>query len=181
MDRRQRIISDLAGAPARVEPETASALEATADALHAGVASYCACAYAPQSLSEFAEMNPRTTFDRVAEMLRIHTETVDWLDASTLALWCEATATILLSRSLRSTERALMLTHELAHERRRRAPHREVLYLTLALLLPRYLLEKIPTGRVVTGFGLQRVCPWPVPFELCEARAAALRRSEFDD
>ena len=129
------------------------------------------------NLTGLAESSPRTTFDRVAEMLRLSVRPVPWLDGDTLALWVELAATIFVSSALRYLERALMLAHELAHERRRQAPHREVLYLTICMLLPRSLLFEIPEGRPITGKSLQDACPWPVPLEICEARAALLRRA----
>lgn len=111
-------------------------------------------------------------------MLRVRVESVDWLDDDTLACWVELAATIYLARSLRAMERALMLAHELAHERRRKAPHREVLYLTFALLLPRSLAVLLPPGAPITGGALRRVCPWPVHLDLCDARAEMLRSAE---
>lgn len=37
--------------------------------------------------------------------------------------------------------------------------------------------KTIPDGRPVTGKALQEVCPWPVPIDVCEARAELLRRA----
>lgn len=36
----------------------------------------------------------------------------------------------------------------------------------------------LPPGRVITGGALQRVCPWPVPIKVCDARAVMLQRAE---
>lgn len=180
-DRRKQIIDELVLVPERLpEHDTAERIEQLGESIHSAVLEFqpSLASAPPANVTGLIDVNPRTTFDRIAEMLCIRVDTVDWLDPSTLALWVEFAATILLSRALRSLERALMLAHELAHERFRRAPHREVLYLTLALLLPRSLLALLPPGRVVTGMALQRVCPWPVPIELCEARAAMFRRAE---
>lgn len=181
-DRIAQIVRELTLVQARgVDPDTANAIERAAIELHVALLGFQSfAAEAPANLTGLAETNPRTTFDRIAEMLRVKVESVDWLDGEdgTLACWVELAATIYLARSLRALERALMLAHELAHERRRKAPHREVLYLTLALLLPRSLVALLPPGRVITGGALQRVCPWPVPIDVCEARAAMLERAE---
>lgn len=173
-----RITAELLRVPARLpDPDTAEAIERAAEEIHAGVRAYAPQLQAPANLTGFAEMNPRTTFDRIAEMFCVRVRTVPWLDDDTLALWVELAATILVAITLRYIERALMLAHELSHERRRNAPHREVLYLTICMLLPRSLLDEIPDGRPVTGKALQEVCPWPVPIEVCEARAELLRRA----
>jgi hypothetical protein len=181
-DRIAQIVRELTLVPERaIDPDTAEAIERAAIELHAAVMNFAPITLeAPANLTGLADTNPRTTFDRIAEMLRITVESVDWLDDGddTLACWVEVAATIYLARSLRALERALMLAHELAHERRRRAPHREVLYLTLALLLPRSLVALLPPGRMIAGASLQRVCPWPAPIDLCNARAVMLRRQE---
>lgn len=178
--RMARIIEELVLVPDRpIEPDTAEAIERAAEELHAAVFAFRSFVTdAPANPIGLGESNPRTTFDRLAEMLRLTVESVDWLDDDTLAVWVEIVATIYLARSLRALERALMLAHELAHERRRKAPHREVLYLTLALLLPRSLLALLPADRPVTASALQRACPWPVPLEICQTRAEMLARAE---
>lgn len=179
-DREQQIICELTFVPVRLpETDTAEDIEELAVTLHAAVQEYQPLlTERPANLTGLAEANPRTTFDRIAEMLRIRVITVDWLDSGTLALWLELAAVIAVARSLRSMARAMMLAHELAHERRRNAPHREVLYLTLALLLPRSLLDQLAYGAPITGGALRRICPWPVPLEVCEARAIVLRAAE---
>lgn len=180
-DRRKQIIDELSLVPLRLpEHDTAERIEQLGESIHSAVLEFrpSIAQEPPANITGLIDVNPRTTFDRIAEMLCIRVETVDWLDAVTLAMWVEFAATIFLSRSLRSIERALMLAHELAHERFRRAPHREVLYLTLALLLPRSLVALLPPGKPISGLALQRVCPWPVPIELCEARAQMFRQAE---
>lgn len=178
-DRAASILEELRLVSSRLpDTDTAEAIEQIAEAIHAGVRVYAPSLDVPASLTGLAEVNPRTTFDRIAEMLRLRVLAVEWLDDATLALWVEFAATIFVARVLRSIERALMLAHELAHERRRKAPHREVLYLTLALLLPRSLLDDLPQSRPVTGAALRDICPWPVPLALCEVRAEMLRRAQ---
>lgn len=178
LSRVARITAELLRVPLRLpDPDTAEAIERAAEAIHAGVRAFAPELEAPANITGLALVNPRTTFDRIAEMFRVRVRAVPWLDDDTLALWVEFAATILVATTLRYIERALMLAHELAHERRRRAPHREVLYLTICMLLPRSLIEEIPEGRPITGKALQDVCPWPVSLELCEARAELLRRA----
>ncbi len=172
------ITAELLRVPLRLpDADTAEAIEQAAEAIHAGVRAYAPIIQPAANLTGLAESSPRTTFDRIAEMLRLRVCSVPWLDSDTLALWVELAATIFVSSALRYLERALMLAHALAHERRPRAPHREVLYLTITLLLPRSLLDELPEGRPVTGKALQDACPWPVPIEICEARAELLRRA----
>ena len=179
-DRIAQIVRELTLVQAReLDPDTAEAIECAAIELHVALQHFTSIVSEPAAnLTGLAETNPRTTFDRIAEMLRVTVESVDWLDDDTLACWVEVAATIYLARSLRALERALMLAHELSHERRRRAPHREVLYFTLSLLLPRSLVALLPPRRVITGGALQRVCPWPVPIKVCDARAVMLQRAE---
>ena len=180
-DRLTAVLSELRLVPERLpEPDVAERLESIADTLHAAIAGHVEdlCDAPPANLTGIADANPRTTFDRIAAVLRLRVLVVDWLDSAVLALWVEVARAILLARNLRMLERALMLAHELAHERCRKAPHREVLYLTGCLLLPRSLLASLPPGRPITGHALRAVCPWPVPLDLCELRARMLRRAE---
>ena len=124
-----------------------------------------------------ANDTPGTTLDRLAATLRQTVRGISWLPEDRCALWVEALSEIWL-RPLAAAPRLLALAHECCHVRLRSAPHAEVWYLTLALLVPSARVALIPARRSITAESLAAVSLWPTPYEILALRATILRRAE---
>ncbi|MFO0563834.1 MAG: hypothetical protein U0269_37765 [Polyangiales bacterium] len=127
---------------------------------------------------ELVSTTPRWPIDRVAEALGIRLEE-DEMPALLLGIYFRAQNLIIVNNALRPIVRTTVVSHECGHGALAAgAPHGEVWYLALALLIPRCLTERIPDERPITCEALLQVCPWDVPLWVARVRAQLLRRLE---
>jgi hypothetical protein len=132
----------------------------------------------PANDRELVSTTPRWPIDRVAEALGIRLEE-DEMPALLLGLYFRVQNLIIVNNSLHPLVRTTVVSHECGHGALAEgAPHWEVWYLALALLIPRCLIERIPDRRRITPEALLQVCPWDVPLWVARVRARLLRRLE---
>lgn len=132
----------------------------------------------PANDDELVSTTPRWPIDRVAEALGIRLVEDD-LPTLLLGAYFRAQNLIIVQKDLWPTVRSTVVSHECGHGALvEGAPHGEVWYLALALLMPRCLTERIPDRRPITCEALLQVCPWDVPLWVARLRASLLRRLE---
>lgn len=157
----------------RVPPDTAEALERIADRLHRRAA-----AIVMEDLTaNDGELVPTrfvSILDRIAMAIGVEVKE-DVLPGQLLGLYCPFLAAILLHCSLRASVRGPTQAHEVSHAHRPTAPHDEIWYLALAILVPNSVVEALG-GRPIRESSLVQACPWHVPHWAATKRAALLRR-----
>jgi hypothetical protein len=112
--------------------------------------------------------------ERIGTVLKLTIKDVEWLDAKTVALFYEAISTVFVQKSASAIKRLFALTHEFAHARLPHRSHAEVVYLGLAILLPRHLVDDLHDKHVGSA-ALARRCTWPVPAWAFDLRGQLLR------
>lgn len=156
----------------RLDADTAERLEEIGQALHDGareLQSQCA-----ENMSGLQDVPSNALMDRIVAKIRVRIEYVTWLKAPNVGAWVERLRTIFIQSALTRMDRLVAIAHEIAHALRGRAPHDEIWYLTLVLLIPRGVLNELPEGRVICAGSLIEVCTWTPPYWAAEARALAL-------
>lgn len=124
-------------------------------------------------------LRPVWTIDRLAQVLNL-TLVEEQMPRLILGAFVRAQQLILIQPDLRPDVRTVVVPHECSHGALHpRAPHAEVWYLALAMLLPQRLVERLPPGRVPTAAALVQLVPYRVAAFVATTRARILARA-FD-
>jgi hypothetical protein len=122
-------------------------------------------------------LRPVWTIDRLAQVLNL-TLVEEPLPRLVLGAFVRAQQLVIVQPDLRPDVRTVVVPHECGHGALHpRAPHAEVWYLGLAMLLPRRLLERLPPGRAPTAAALAQLVPYRVAAWAAETRSRILTRA----
>lgn len=120
---------------------------------------------------------PVWTIDRLAQVLNLRL-VEEKMPSLVLGAFVRAQQLVIVQPDLRPDVRTIVVPHECSHGALHpRAPHAEVWYLALAMLLPQRLVERLPPGRMPTAAALVQLVPYRVAAWAADTRARILQRA----